>query len=167
MVGEKTLRAAERAGLHANAPALPDAAALAQKLVAAFSAPARLLYLAGRDRKSDLERALTAAGLSVATLEVYEMRAREQWRKTEIECVARADAALHYSRRSAEVSLALAFHAGLGALWRNIAHVAISDDAASPLNAAGAKDVVVAAAANEAAMFVALEAALSERGGAK
>ena len=167
VVGEKTFRAAERAGLHANAPALRDATALARKLVDAFSAPARLLYFAGRDRKSDLERALVAAGLSVATLEVYEMRAREQWSETEIESVARAAAALHYSRRSAEVSLALALKAGLGALWRNIAHIAISHDAAAPLSAAGAKNVVVAAAANEVAMFVALKSALRERGGAK
>jgi uroporphyrinogen-III synthase len=167
VVGEKTLRAAERAGLDANAPALPDAAALARKLVEAFSAPARLLYLAGRDRKSDLERALAAAGLSVATLEVYEMRVREQWTETEVESVARAKAALHYSRRSAEASLALARNADLGALWRNIAHIAISHDAAAPLSAAGAKVVVVAAAANEAAMFVALKTALRERGGAK
>ena len=133
VVGEKTLAAAERAGLRVHAPALPDAAALAQKLVDAFAAPARLFYLAGRDRKSDLERALAAAGLSLATLEVYEMRARQQWREDEIETVARAEAALHYSRRSAEVSLALALKAGLGALWRNIAHIAISRDAAAPL----------------------------------
>ena len=85
VVGEKTLAAAERAGLRAHTPALPDAAALARKLVDAFSAPARLLYLAGRDRKSDLERALAGAGLSLAPLEVYEMRARQQWRKDEIE----------------------------------------------------------------------------------
>jgi uroporphyrinogen-III synthase len=167
VVGEKTLRAAERAGLNAKAPALPDAAALTRKLVDGVCAPARLLYLAGRDRKSDLERALAAAGLSVATLEVYEMRVRKKWRETEIESVARAEAALHYSRRSAEASLALARHAGLGALWRNIAHIAISHDAAAPLSAAGAKDVVVAAAANEAAMFVALKTVLRERGGAK
>ena len=124
-------------------------------------------YLAGRDRKSDLERALAAAGLSLATLEVYEMRARQQWREDEIETVARAEAALHYSRRSAEVSLALALKAGLGARWRNIAHIAISQDAAAPLSAAGAKDVFVAATANEAAMFAALNAVLREGRGAK
>ena len=167
VVGEKTLAAAVRAGLRVGAPALPDAAALARKLVDAFSAPARLLYLAGRDRKSDLERALAAAGLILATLEVYEMRARQQWREDEIESVASAEAALHYSRRSAEVSLGLARAAGLGALWRNIAHIAISHDAAAPLSAAGVKEVFVAAKANEAAMFAALRSALSERRGAK
>ena len=154
VVGEKTARAAIRCGF-ASQPAARDAAELARRIVAGFAPPARFVYLAGRDRKSDLERALAEAGLAVETLETYEMRAREAWSREEAEGVGRADAALHYSRRSAKLACALATRAGLRERWRALIHVGLSADALEPLEATAAR-LIVAAEPNEAAMFAAL-----------
>jgi uroporphyrinogen-III synthase len=155
VVGSAGRCAAERRGL-AVAGEAEEAAALARALAAALPRGARALYLAGADRKGDLEAALAAAGIAVETVEVYAARAREAWDQGEAAAVARAGAALHYSRRSAELATHLAERAGIGRRWRTMPHVAISADAAAPLRAAGAESVVVAAAPNEPAMLALL-----------
>ena len=156
VVGEKTRAAAEGLGFTPRHVA-PDAATLAHDFVKIFSEPERVVYFAGRDRKPDLERELTAAGFEIVTVEVYEMRARNSWSEAEIASLAQADFALHYSRRSAELAQDLAERAGLGETWRNLIHIAISADAAQPLQPLGA-NVIVAFAPNEQAMFAAAAA---------
>ena len=159
VVGLAGLRAAEARGLREKG-VTPDAAQLATALIAILPRRARALYLAAADRKADLEDALRAAGIVVETVVVYEARAVEAWSEKEAAALANVDAALHYSRRSAEIASRLAARAGLGERWPAIAHVAISRDAAAPLQAAGAS-VFIAAAPDEAAMFEALSAALN------
>ncbi len=80
-------------------------------------------------------------------------RAREAWRADEIAALAGCAAALHYSRRSAELACLLARRSGLADSWRNVAHICISEEAAAPLHAFGARRVYVAALAREQELF--------------
>jgi uroporphyrinogen-III synthase len=155
VVGEAGEAAAARRGLSVAASA-GDAGCLARVLETSLPPRARVLYLAGVDRKLDLEAALIRVPFSVATVEVYAARARDGWSPDEAQAVASCGAALHYSRRSAELALLLAERAGILSQWRAMPHVAISADAAEPLGASGATKVIVAAAAREEAMLAAL-----------
>jgi uroporphyrinogen-III synthase len=161
LVGRTGRRAAELLGLPVASEA-PDAASLAPVMIAALTPGVRVLYLAGADRKPDLEDALRDAGLQVETVEIYLARAREAWDPAEAQAVAAAAAALHYSRRSAELAIRLAAAAGLTERWRAGVHVAISADAALPLQAAGMKKIFIAAEPTEASMFATLASIWTE-----
>ncbi len=117
------------------------------------AAPGRLVYLAGRDRKPDLEAELSEAGHVVETVEVYAAEPAEALDPEAAALIESGEigAALHFSRRSAQLFLELAREAGLDVA--GLAHVAISEDAAEPLTAAGAASVRVAAEPNEQAML--------------
>src|SRR5262249_816769 len=56
-VGERTAAAAHAASFCNVRPAAPDARELTEKIVDCYQKPASLLYLAGRDRKRELETA--------------------------------------------------------------------------------------------------------------
>lgn len=155
VVGERTEAAARERGFLGRIVVEQDARDLAANLVAALaqSPPARFVYLAGRDRKPDLEAALRAAGHEVAAVEVYVAQAAEELDE-EAAALLEADrigAALHYSRRSVEIFLKLAAQAEIDVSGAH--HVAISPDAAAPLEAAGLPHVHVAAAPREQAML--------------
>jgi uroporphyrinogen-III synthase len=155
VVGAQTVRAAKARDLQVETSA-KDAAALAKLLRARLTPPCRILYLAGRDRKSDLESALAASGHSVTAIEVYAAEARRAWSREEASALAAADAALHYSTRSAELAWRLAEGAGIADRFRALLHVCISEDAASPLRIGGAARVRSSSAPNEDALFDAL-----------
>ena len=155
VVGAQTARAAIARELEVEASA-KDAAALAESLRARLTPASRILYLAGRDRKSDLESALAADGHRLTPIEVYVAEARPAWSFGEARGVANCDAALHYSTRSAELALRLAKGAGIAESFRALLHVCISEDAASPLRSSGATRVRSASSPDEAALFDAL-----------
>ena len=157
-VGERAAKTATARGFALGAPPAPDAVALAILLKGHLPVGSRSLYLAGRDRKHDLEDALAGSGQLVETLEVYEAVARECWSPQEIAALLSCDAALHYSRRSAEIGLALAQTAGIADFWRNLVHVCISEDATAPLRAFGAARVFAARLPREDALIDALVA---------
>jgi len=157
--GERTAAAALAAGLGPADEASPDAAALARLLVSRLAPGSRLLYLTARDRKSDLESALSAAGHRVVAMEVYVAQARAGWSAAEAEALLTCGAALHYSRRSAELTVVLAGRAGLSEHWRATLHVCISKDSAEPLRSIGARRIVAAAGAQESLLIDALVAA--------
>ncbi|MGA2491806.1 MAG: uroporphyrinogen-III synthase [Roseiarcus sp.] len=159
VVGERAARAAEKVRFALAGEPAGDAAALAERLARTLPPRARLLYLAGRDRKPTLEAALAAAGLVVQAVELYAAEAREAWSEREAGAVAACDGALHYSRRSAALAVGLAARAGLAERFRALLHVCLSADVAEPLAAAGATRIVVAAAADEAHLLAALERA--------
>jgi uroporphyrinogen-III synthase len=159
VVGARTARAAKARDLEVETSA-KDAATLAVLLRARLTPTCRILYLAGRDRKSDLESALAASGHRVTAIEVYVAEARLAWSREEASALAAADAALHYSTRSAELALRLAEDAGIADRFRALLHVCISEDAASPLRVSGAARVRAASALDEDAMFDALARAL-------
>jgi uroporphyrinogen-III synthase len=105
-----------------------------------------LLYLAGRDRKPDIEAAAQKIGVELEAIETYVARdvsslgedAERALRAREL------DAALHYSRRSAELFIALVQRAELWGQATKLRHFALSPDVAEPLAGAGAPTDVAA-----------------------
>lgn len=154
VVGEKTAQAARRAGLDPSAAA-DDVAALR-----ALLPQGRALYLAGRDRKPDLEAALAGR---VAVVEVYAAQARAGWRPEEAEGVACATAALHYSARGAALAAALAARAGVGPAFLRLTHVCLSRETAAPLAGAGAARALWPRRPTEEALLDVLESARDSR----
>ncbi|WP_395664861.1 uroporphyrinogen-III synthase [Methylocella sp.] len=159
VVGERTKAAARERGFAGRAVVEQDARDLAAHLVTALSEgpPARLVYLAGRDRKPDLEQALAAAGHEMTTVEIYAAQAAPALDEEAVALLeaGRIGAVMHYSRRSAEIVLRLAAEAELDLAGPR--HIAISADAAAPLRAAGLPFVHVAQTPKEQAMLDLLE----------
>jgi uroporphyrinogen-III synthase len=155
-VGEKTAEAAKRCGFTGEQIVAPDAKALADVIVTKVPAAARLAYLAGADRKSDLETRCKEARVEIIPVELYEARAAEALNNDALSAfkAGEIDAIMHYSRRSAEIFLKLAESAGIDA--KAIRHVAISADAAAPLQAAGCAQIAVAVEPKEQAMLALL-----------
>jgi uroporphyrinogen-III synthase len=157
-VGERTHLIARTRGFEGRATVAQDAGALAKLVVRALAsdAPARLVYLAGHDRKPDLERELTDAGHAVEAIEVYAAAPAEAL-DPEAAAMIESDeigAVLHFSRRSTRLFLELSREAGLDIA--GLTHVAISADAAQPLTEAGVGSVRVAAEPTEEAMLALL-----------
>ena len=160
VVGERAGGAAADAGLALALAPSPAVAGLAAALRQRLAPEARVLYLAGRDRKAALEGALRESGARTTILEVYVAEARESWSPDEARSLAGCDAALHYSRRSAMLTVALAGRAGVTARMRETAHICLSDDAAEPLRDAGWPRLVCADEPDEERLMGALERAL-------
>ncbi len=158
VVGERTRASARERGFEGRAFVAADAKDLAKAVVAALAdaPPSRLVYLAGRDRKPDLEAALQTAGHAVDAIEVYAAQPAEALSDEAVSFLeaGEIDAVLHFSRRSAEIFLELAHEAGLDAT--QLSHVVISADAAHPLKAAGVSSLQIAEQPNEQGMLAAV-----------
>jgi uroporphyrinogen-III synthase len=157
LVGEQTADAARNAGFDGAATVCPDSQALLATLWPRVHRH-RLLYVAGRDRKPHVETALREAR-HLSVLEGYEAHAAAFLPlAAAVELGAgRIDAVLHFSRRSADVFLALA-----GAEAAGPAHLCLSVDAAAPLIAADLPRVQAAARPDEAALFALLDSPTSD-----
>lgn len=157
LVGEKTASAARARGFSGPLSLAADAKELAGLFMARHAQPARTLYLAGRDRKPDLEARLREAGSVIETLEVYEAQAATDMSRDAIDGLRSGtiNAVLHYSRRSAEIFLRLAEAAGLAT--RSLLHAAISEDAAQPLRDAGLPLIAIAAEPKENSLLALLD----------
>jgi uroporphyrinogen-III synthase len=153
VVGARTARAAAEAGFAPPRLIAASALELAQQIATALPAPAPLLYLAGHDRKPDLEAALQAQGHVIDVVEIYEARAVEALAPEVAQALARgeADAVLHFSRRSARLFAACAATAGLATQAAALRHVCISRDAAL------GEGAVIASTPDSAGLFKALE----------
>lgn len=158
-VGEASIAAAAARGLAGAATVASDSASLTPLILTRLPRGARLLYLAAHDRKSDLERALTAAGVAVHIAEIYRAEARPAWSEAEISALRTCGAALHYSSRNAVLALRLAARAGCAEAFRALTHVCLSQDVAEVLRADGAGAIAVAGQPSEAALFAALQSA--------
>ncbi len=158
-VGSRTAAAAREAGLRDVREASGDAAALAVLVRRALPPGARLLHAAGRDRKAEPEASLAGAGYGVAVWEVYAAeslpalppRIRDELRAGGL------DGALHYSRRSAEILLALARAEGLLDALLPLTHLCLSEDVAAPLRAASAARVRVGERPEERFLLAAID----------
>jgi uroporphyrinogen-III synthase len=148
VVGAQTAAAAEVAGLRPVELTYSTAAELAEAL--ATSAPSgHLLYLAGRDRKPEIEAALEGHSFTLA--EVYAanlvtalpIAARRALRAGTV------DAVLHYSARSARAYVELAGQAGLAGAALAPPQLCLSSTIAEALAQAGATDLRIAAAPDE------------------
>jgi uroporphyrinogen-III synthase len=145
VVGARTAQIAKQLGWRPDL-VTGDAEALLTLLRARYAAPARFLYLTGRERRDDLEAGLRAAGHAVTTVETYEARAARSLSSEALDALTNGeiDAALHYSKRSAEIFLRLARAAGLAEKLRGVTHLALSPDVAEPLEHAACARVLVA-----------------------
>jgi len=116
-----------------------DAISLAALIRRELPSPASLLHVTARHHKDEPAVSLRAAGFSVTLWEAYEAAAAETLPETARDALAegRIGAALHYSRRSAELFLGLAEGAGLAATLGAFPHLCLSDDVAEPLRRRG------------------------------
>ena len=153
VVGARTAQAAAKAGLAPPRVVAAHAAELAPQIAACLPGAAHLLYLAGHDRKPDLEAALHGFGFGVEVAVTYEARPLDALSPEVAKALAGgdADAVLHFSRRSARLFEACVAKAGLSAQAARLRHVCISRDAAL---GAGA---VIAPTPDSAGLFRALE----------
>ncbi len=155
-VGAKTAGAARAQGWSPDIVA-GNAEAILPLLLERYRAPAHFLYLAGRDRQAALEAGLRDGGHVVTAVDIYEARAADRLSDEAIAAVrdGAIGVALHYSKRSAEIFLRLADAEGLTPHLSRMAHVALSEDVATPLRAMGLTPAV-AAKPDEAGLFDAM-----------
>lgn len=156
LVGQKTLTAARTAGFTGPAIVAADVKDLVPKLIAQLRSYTRALYLAGRERKPDLEKTCADAGFALDVLETYAAAAASHFSD---EALAALDdgaigAVLHYSRRSAAVCLELLEAEGFDPAALH--HIAISEDAAAPLREIDVPSLAVAAEPNEDSLLALL-----------
>jgi uroporphyrinogen-III synthase len=162
-VGGRTAEAAVEAGLSDVREAQGDAPALSRLVRATLPTGSRLLHLAGADRKAEPAASLIAAGYAVTVHVAYAMNAVPRLPPSVAEARGTPgsptlQAALHYSRRSAETALALAISAGCGGAFRSLTHYCLSADVAAPLVAAGSITHFVAARPSEESILARLSA---------
>ena len=167
-VGEHTAAAARSMGFGNVMPAIGDANALCDLVLASVKAKALkktsgLLYLAGADLARDLAGELGARGFTVVTHTTYRMSPVSSLPPETCDAFAasQVEAVLHYSRRSARAFVEAARAAGVEISALAIPQCCISAGVASILRDAGATQVMVAASPDENALFGALDRALS------
>ena len=158
LVGMHTSQAARERGFEGPALIAPDAQTLAAEILARSKEPKHFVYLAGRDRKKDLEECLSAGGHHIQTVEVYAAQPAEALSESALSFFGSGEIQLvfHYSRRSTEIFLSLAQAAGFDLTRLN--HLCISPDAAAPLLDRRIASVLVARTPDEPAMFALLDA---------
>jgi uroporphyrinogen-III synthase len=156
-VGGRTCAALERSGF-THVTGAPDAAALAQ-IIARTMAPAPLLFVAGRDRKVELEASLARAGFRIEVWEAYRAVAVGSLPEPARAALSGryVDVVLHYSRRSAETALTLVRSAGLEREFAAVLHLCLSADVAEGLESLAQRRIDVAARPDEDALMDALD----------
>ncbi len=154
-VGPRTARALGALGVRDVHASGGDASALLRDIPRLLEPPARLLHVAGRDRKPEPAAGLVRMGYDVAIGTAYAAEAVAGLPEPARAALAGRflDAALHYSPRTARLALALVEKAGLQVRFAELHHVAISPDVAEILRKSGLRHVSAASAANEKAMF--------------
>jgi uroporphyrinogen-III synthase len=157
-VGTRTAAAAGQLGFTAHS-ARGGRAELLALILERLTKGQKLLFVAGRDRHEDLPQQLRDAGHAVTVWTAYEAKAVEALPAPAADALrdGSADAALHYSPRSAQVFFDLAGKAGLTEQAQALPQLALSAAIAAPLISAGSDTVLVAEHPEEAALFAALD----------
>ncbi|WP_165820221.1 uroporphyrinogen-III synthase [Microvirga sp. KLBC 81] len=139
-VGERTAEVLRAEGFASVMAAEGDAASLSRLIRETLQPPLTLLHVTGRHHKEEPASSLRAARFKVLTWEAYEAQAVESLPDEAVEAFRTGEigAALHYSRRSADLLVRLAERAGLHTAIRECPHLCLSADVAAPLRAAGA-----------------------------
>lgn len=164
-VGRRTAERAQAAGLGRVFCADGDAAGLARLVADQLTPGSLLLHVAGEDRKAEPEASLQMAGYRILSWTAYAARALEALPEPAARALAGEsgapplDAALHYSRRSAETAERLCREAGLSGAFRALAHYCLSADVAAGLVELGIPAHFVAARPSEEALLAGLAAA--------
>lgn len=157
VVGDRLASALRERGFGDAAIVAIDVATLLDAIAVAYPALSRFLYLAGHDRKPELERALSHRGYDVRVIETYRADPVQNFDADVVAALRdnSVDAVMHYSRRSAELFVDRARDAAITGTLARTRHIAISADAAAPLEALGWR-VEIADAPDEAALFARL-----------
>ena len=156
-VGQRSAEVAREAGFTNVRSAKGDADDLIRLATSHAGKAATYLYLAGEDRAADVEGELVKRGIKARTVIVYQTVTQayppelvDALRNRQI------DAALHFSRRSAENYMNGAKAAGLEQMAWVPKHFCLSAQVAEPLRAAGTGQIAVAPEPNEAALLAIL-----------
>jgi uroporphyrinogen-III synthase len=154
-VGQRSADAARGAGFTEVSTAGGDVHDMVRQLTArCLDAAGPLLYLAGEDRAADLVGELAVHGIAAEMRVVYRV-ATAPLPLVLIEALkaGEVDAVVHFSRRSAENYLSGAANAGVTPEALKPLHVCLAEQVASPLVAAGAPHVSIAARPDEASLI--------------
>lgn len=145
VVGERTAQAARQAGFQNIGHICADGPTLAKALDMGSE---HFLYLAGRERRPEMEGLLQNQGHRVTPWIVYETRDKKDLPDIARHGLSRGDidAVMHFSTRSAELYRALATAAGLEAPALKPIQIAISARAGGVLQ--GAERIAIAPAPN-------------------
>jgi uroporphyrinogen-III synthase len=137
VVGEATLAAARAAGFTCVEAAAGDAASLLALVLERQTAADRLIYLAGRERRPELEAGLNINARPYLTVEVYGTVPATALSAEVRQALAEGsiDAVVHYSRRSAEVFVRLVQDADVTSGARAARHICLSAAVAEGLTA--------------------------------
>ncbi|MFZ0839531.1 MAG: uroporphyrinogen-III synthase [Xanthobacteraceae bacterium] len=152
-VGRTTAQAAQACGFRDVVSADGDVSDLLNLLGESPLRTGRLLHLAGADRTVDLSAALAPAGTHVDTVVIYRAVAEARL-PDEVESAfvaRRIDGVLHFSARTAAAFVTAAAAVGPTAL--GLPQFCLSAAVAKPLQAAGARDLRIAARPDEAALL--------------
>ncbi len=157
LVGWRTAAVARARGFVGRSVVAATATDLAVAVLDAVPKGRRLVYVAGRDRKPELEAALATLGRTPEVVEVYEARPVGALEPAVVAALraGRIEGALHFSRRSAGLFLDLAMGQGIDV--GGLAHFCLSEDVALPLREAGCGRVTVAGTPNEPALLALIE----------
>jgi uroporphyrinogen-III synthase len=138
-VGPHTASAVRQAGFSSILVAEGDAVSLVALIRDSLEPDRTLLHVTGRHHKEEPAASLNASGFSVRHWEAYEARAVGNLPTQAVEALrtGQIDAALHYSRRSAEIFLRLAAAADLTSFLRPFPHLCLSADVAAPFEGLG------------------------------
>ena len=139
-VGERTAEPLRAAGFSDITVAEGDAVSLVRLIRGTLAPGPTLLHVTARHHKEEPALSLRAAGFTILQWEAYEAQAVERLPDSAAAALrsGQIGAALHYSRRSADLFVRLADQAGLRAAILECPHVCLSADVAVPLQAIGA-----------------------------
>jgi uroporphyrinogen-III synthase len=151
-VGQGTAKEAQRQGFADVVIANGTAMSLAALIAGRHHGDMPFLYLAGYDRKPQLQARLAESGLAVRVVVIYRAEEVAALTQEQIRSLSEPpiEAVLHYSRRSAEIFCRLTRVFRLETLVRSVRHCCISADTAIPLQAIGGLDIRIAAVPEEA-----------------
>lgn len=132
LVGQRTQEAARAAGFLGPTYVAPNAVALAFEMGKRQTRD-RVVYLAGRNRKPDIETALRVMDQVIDVIEVYEAVAAQSFDRHAAQAITddKIDAVLHFSRRSALLFANLALSTKP---MPKTLHICLSANVASPLD---------------------------------
>jgi uroporphyrinogen-III synthase len=150
VVGERSAKLARDFGLRLRIPACATASELALAIEQS-PPPGPVLYLAGADRRPEIEAAMTRVKLDFTLVETYAARSVSALAEAAGLALRRGevDAVLHYSPRSAETYLSLAGRAALIPQAVSPMQLCLSAAVAEKLEAAGARKLRIAASPRE------------------
>ncbi|WP_201864941.1 uroporphyrinogen-III synthase [Microvirga soli] len=151
-VGERTAEPLRAAGFASITVAEGDAVSLVRLIRGTLAPGLTLLHVTARHHKEEPAASLRASGFTILQWEAYEAKAVEMLPSNAGEALrtGQIGAALHYSRRSADLVIRLAGEAGVASSLLSVPQLCLSADVAAPLTSAGATTLVAEEPSEEA-----------------